>query len=79
MPAPEWVARWRPTGVDGAPLPAERLPLTMAVAERRPAHEKLSIAALDGTRRHIAVTAIPLVRADGLLLGSVAFFWETPP
>jgi PAS domain-containing protein len=79
MPAPEWAARWRPTGVDGAPLPAERLPLTMAVAERRPAHEKLSIAALDGTRRHIAVTAIPLVRADGLLLGSVAFFWETPP
>jgi PAS domain-containing protein len=77
MPATEWATRWRPTDGAGAPLPPERLPLSIAAAEGRPAHGEFSIESHDGTRRHIAVTAIPLVRVGGQVLGSLAYLWET--
>jgi PAS domain-containing protein len=79
MPATEWATRWRPTDGAGVPLPPERLPLSIATAAGRPAHGELSIDGLDGTRRHIAVTAIPIVRVGGQVLGSLALFWETSP
>ena len=77
MPAGEWTTRWTPADGAGVPLAPERLPLVVAVAERRPAHGEFWIHALDGTRRHIAVSAIPLVRAPDHVLGAVAFFWES--
>ncbi len=78
MPAPEWGARWRPQADDGSPLPADRLPLSVAVAERRAVHGAFWITTHDGTRRHIDVTAIPLVVVTGEVVGAAAFFWETP-
>jgi PAS domain-containing protein len=77
MPASEWATAWVPTAADGAPIPPERLPLSVAVAERRPAHGTLTIRASDGHRRHIAVTAIPLVQPGDQVVGAAAFFWET--
>lgn len=76
MPVSGWSTVWQPAEANGSPLPAERLPLAIAIAERRPARGDLWIHALDGTRRHIEVTALPLVRATGQLLGAVAIFWE---
>ena len=45
MPASEWTLRWEPTDAAGAPLAPERLPLMVAVEERRPAHGELWIRA----------------------------------
>lgn len=78
MPVGEWASVWQPAGTDGAPLPAERLPLAIALAERRPARSDFWIHGLDGQRRHIEVTALPLIRAADELLGAVAVFWELP-
>ncbi len=76
MPPDEWGRRWLPTDDAGAALPTERLPLTIAITERRPAHGALWIAASDGARRRIEVTAIPLIAVPDELVGAAAIFWE---
>jgi PAS domain-containing protein len=78
MPPAEWATTWTPTEADGRALPAERLPLMIAVAERKPAHGEFWIRGLDGTRRHIQATAFPLMRTADQVLGAVAIFWEMP-
>ena len=77
MPAGEWATLWDPTDVDGRALPPERVPLFIAVAERKPTHGELWIRGLDGTRRHIEATAFPLMRLTDRVLGAVVIFWET--
>jgi len=76
LPMAAWSTRFRPTDVDGSPLPPEALPLVIALQERRPAHRDLFIEGLDGQRRHIEVTAFPLIGQAGRYLGGVAIFWE---
>jgi PAS domain-containing protein len=76
MPAAEWATLWQPTEADGSPLAPERLPLMIAVAERRPTHSEFWIRGLDGTRRHIEATAFPLIRLSEQVLGAVVLFWE---
>jgi len=76
MPASEWTTRWQPADDRGVLIPPERLPLAIAVAQERPAHGEFSIQVANG-RRHIAVTAIPLVGHNASVLGAAAFFWET--
>ena len=61
---------------DGAPLAWERLPIAIAVRERRPAHGRIHYHALDGARHSIEVTAFPLEGQAGRHLGAVAIFWE---
>ena len=77
MPANEWGERWDPLTDEGDPLPADRLPLSVAVSERRAIHGAFWITA-HGTRRRIEVTAIPLIVVTGEVVGAAAFFWETP-
>lgn len=79
MAAGEWATAWSPTRQDGEPLPVEHLPLMVAVTEHRPAHGEFWIRALDGTRRHLLATAIPLMRSAEHILGAVVVFWEAPP
>lgn len=78
MSVREWASAWQPAEKGGTPLPAERLPLAIAVAERRPARGDFWIHGLDGQHRHIEVTALPLLRATDELVGAVAVFWELP-
>ena len=78
MPPTEWATVWAPTDDDGRPLAPERLPLTIAVAERRPAHGTLWIRGLDGVRRRIEATAFPLLGFSERPLGAVVIFWEAP-
>jgi PAS domain-containing protein len=61
---------------DGSPLPAEEIPLGIALGKRRPAHGRVQYRALDGIWRHIDVTAFPIEGQGGRLLGAVALFWE---
>ncbi len=76
MPLGEWSTMFRPADGEGTPLPSERLPLAVAVSERRPAHRDFWIRGLDQVRRHIEITAFPLVGQADRHLGAVAIFWE---
>ena len=76
MPASEWPSLFRVEDPDGAPLPLEKLPGGIALAEKRPAHARICIVGLDGQRRMISVTAMPLFAHPTDVVGMVAFFWE---
>jgi PAS domain-containing protein len=76
MPLEEWGTVFIPTDRDGVALAPERLPLAIAVQERRPAHGEISITGLDGVRRDLSVTGFPVVGQNDRYLGAVAIFWE---
>ncbi|MDO9017427.1 MAG: PAS domain-containing protein [Deltaproteobacteria bacterium] len=76
MPAAQWATLFEPTDADGVPLPPDELPLLIALRTRRPAHREFWITGLDGARRHLVVTAMPLVGQAGRFLGAIALFWE---
>lgn len=78
MPFAEWSTIFSPTNDRGAPVKPDELPLSVAVHEQRPAHGRLWIRALDGARRRIDVSAMPLRGQWGKHLGAVALFWEVP-
>src|SRR3954453_7540529 len=78
MPLEEWGTKFLPTDTEGIGRAPEELPLAVALAERRPAHGRISITGMDGQRRHLAVTAFPLVGQNERELGAVALFWEDP-
>jgi PAS domain-containing protein len=76
MLAREWSTMFAPTDEAGAALPPEELPLLIALRTRLPSHREFWITGLDGTRRHLVVTALPLVGQAGRFLGAIALFWE---
>ena len=79
MEMADWLAAFRPGEPSGAMLPTDDVPLVVALRERRPVHSKLSISGLDGMRRQIGATAIPLSGQDGNFIGALAIFWPEPP
>jgi PAS domain-containing protein len=79
MPQSEWATIFTPTDDAGRVLPADSLPLSIAFAELRAAHDTFWITGLDGRRRNLAVTAFPLIGQNDRLLGAVAIFWERSP
>ncbi len=73
----EWGTAFSPRDLEtGEVLPPESLPLTMALAERKPAHRTMRIVGRDGLARLIAVTAFPLWARTDEFVGAVAIFWE---
>jgi len=62
----------------GNPVPAEALPIVVALEERHPAHARLRVVGSQGREVDVAVTAIPLVGQGRRFLGAIAFFWEVP-
>src|SRR5512144_2418246 len=57
MPASQWAPASTPTLEDGSPLPADELPLTVALRERQPAHLRVCIEGHDHIRRCIEAVA----------------------
>jgi hypothetical protein len=78
MPLSIWSVLFTPEDDDGNVFPADRLPLVVAVSERRPAHDRFAIIGLDRVRRRLSATAIPLIGAGDRFLGALALFWEEP-
>jgi PAS domain-containing protein len=74
--ASEWNSLFAIEDLDGLPLPLERNPGWIALAERRPAHARLCLVGLDGVRRQISATAFPLFSNPTDVVGMVAVFWE---
>ena len=76
LPISALASLFETTDDDGTPLPNDKLPITIALVEGRPAHRCFWIRGLDHVSRHIEVTAFPLINRDGQRLGAVAIFWE---
>jgi PAS domain-containing protein len=76
--ASDWTSLYGIEDLDGSTLPLERNPGWIALAERRPAHARLVIVGLDGMRRQISVTALPLFSRPTDVVGMIAIFWEEP-
>lgn len=79
MPAEGWGSQFLLEELDGSPMPLERMPAGIALLERRPAHGQLWMTGLDGRRRLLAVTAMPLFASATELVGMIAFFWQSSP
>jgi PAS domain-containing protein len=76
LAADEWRAQFRPQRLDGTIVADEELPTSIALNERRPAHETLHYTMLDGQERTLSVTAIPMLERGEELAGVVVVFWE---
>jgi PAS domain-containing protein len=73
----EWGQKWNPEDPDGGAIDPYDLPLARAFRETRTAHAAMRISALDGERRLIEVTSVPLLGAEEELMGAIAIFWQT--
>jgi PAS domain S-box-containing protein len=65
-----------PRDVDGNPIPLERMPIAVALLERRPQQGTLIVHGADGQPHRIVTTSIPLDGQGGTLLGAMSIFWE---
>lgn len=74
--AREWETLFEVEELDGTPMPLERMPAGIALLERKPAHHGFRITGLDGVKREISVTALPLLAQAHELVGVVAIFWQ---
>ena len=72
----EWLARFSAERLDGTPIEDEDQPAVVARRELRPTHETLVYKTVDGRRRTLSVTAIPLLSHEDELAGIVTAFWE---
>ncbi len=79
MHAEGWAAQFRLEDLDGSPMPMERLAAGIALVERRPAHGKVWMTGLDGERRLLSVTGVPLFASPTEFVGMIALFWESTP
>ena len=76
MPLEELATIFETAAEDGTPLPADALPIGVALLQRRPAHRRLRFRGLDGVWRLIDTTAFPIEGQGGRHLGAVVIFWE---
>jgi PAS domain-containing protein len=74
MPADEWTRTFGPFDGDGNPIPFSELDLTNALRGNRPAHDRFCVRPLDGDRRWIEASALPIVGAGGYR-GALVVFW----
>jgi PAS domain-containing protein len=76
MDREEWSDLLQASDAAGLPVPEGERPLLAALDRREPAHRHFWLRGLDGVRREIEGTAIPLEGQGQRDLGALAFFWE---
>jgi PAS domain-containing protein len=76
IPATTWTSMFTPMDEQGQSIPPEQLPLMIAIATQRPAYKRFYIHGMNGVRRHIEVTSVPIVGLQGEFLGATSLFWE---
>jgi len=74
--ADEWAQILVVTDEQGTPLAPATRPMLIALTEQRPVHCKIWGQWLDHERKHIEITAFPLIGQASRHLGAVAIFWE---
>ncbi len=72
----EWPALYQTSDDYGIPIKYEERPLISALEERKITHKCFWLHGLDGRRRKIEGTAVPLENKDGDFLGALGLFWE---
>jgi PAS domain-containing protein len=72
-----WLPLIPATDNEGNPVPAENRPITHVLERREPTHQSFWLRGMDGVRRHIDITAFPLIGQADRYLGVVAIFWES--
>ncbi len=78
MSANDLAAIFKTVDQDGRPVKSDKLPLVIAMTQKRPEHGSFWIEGLDGALRKIAVTAFPIIGQANRFLGAIAIFWEVP-
>lgn len=73
----DWLATFQPGDEAGHELAPDVVPLVLALREERAVHAPLTIAGVDGVRRAIQATSLPLRGQGGRLLGAIALFWPS--
>ena len=76
LSADEWAQLLVVTDEQGTPLAPETRPMLIALTEQRPVHCEIWGQGLDHVRKHVEITAFPLIGQAGRHLGAVAIFWE---
>ena len=66
-----------PRDAGGHKLAPQELPAMVAMRERRPTHAVFEIAGMDGIRRPVESTGIPLEGAGGHMIGALVIIWRT--
>jgi PAS domain S-box-containing protein len=77
MSMEDWLTAFRPTRRRARRLVHEEVPVVVALRTQRPVHATLEITGLDGVRRPVEVTALPLEGPEARLLGAIAIFWPS--
>src|SRR5260221_10485847 len=74
LSALDWTSAFGPFGEDGAPIPYDNIPATLAVRDNRPYHGRFHINTAGGKRKDVAASAIPIVGPGGSS-GAIVIFW----
>lgn len=72
----DWASEFGPFDEFGKVLPTEELPLTTALREGLPAHDRFHMSVRDEELVEVDVSALPLAAADGFK-GAIVVFWRT--
>jgi PAS domain-containing protein len=72
----EWNSEFGPFDEFGKLLPPSDLPLTVALREGLPAHDRFHLSVHDSELVEVDVSALPLATADGFK-GAIVVFWRT--
>ena len=72
----EWSRLYGPFDAFGEPVPRDKLPLTVAVRESRPAYGRFFVGG-DAGRRELEVGALPLTGPAGYQ-GAILVLWPVP-
>ena len=64
---------------DGHAKYEAHMPAGIALLQHRPAHGQVLMTGLDGERRCLSITAVPLFASATEVVGMIALFWETAP
>jgi PAS domain-containing protein len=78
VPLAEVARRLAATTEEGVPLRVREMPLAIALMQHRPSHRRVRLRTLDGRRRTIEETAIPLIAPGGRPFGAMSLYWEVP-
>jgi PAS domain-containing protein len=78
MSTENWTSLFHPETLDGRPMALCELPPGIALLERKPAHDIFCITCLDGKKRVVSVTAVPLFAQADRFIGMLSVFWEQP-
>jgi PAS domain-containing protein len=76
MPASEWASMFKLETLEGDSLPLDQMPAAIALLEQRPAQGRIRMTGLDGVKRTISVTGIPLFSSRVECVGMIALFWQ---